>query len=71
MNEIDFVAEQIRGWLGNLARNESAEGRVLEPETVLQALSDVMMEYDQLIEEPDFNGFLESLNEDEDGRGTE
>lgn len=66
--QVEAIRCIMRGWIQNLARNAVGEGYILEPEVVSDALSSLAIEYDGLIEEPDFDGFLQSLNggEEED-----
>lgn len=63
-DDVAFVMEQLKGWIGNLARDIAAQGEVLEPEVVMDALLGICEEYDTLTDVPDFEGFLESINEE-------
>lgn len=65
---IEFVKEQVFGWIGNLMRDAEAKGYPLDPTDIASALEQVAWMVDARPTNEEFNEFLEELN---DGRGRE
>lgn len=65
---IEFVKEQVYGWVGNLMRDLDAQGQPVSTNDIATALEQVayMIHSDPTME--DFDNFLREIN---DGRGYE
>jgi hypothetical protein len=67
---IEFLKENIYGWVGNLMRDLDAQGVEISPQDVASALEYVAycIDVDSEPSPEDFDDFLRDLN---DGRGSE
>lgn len=60
---VEFVKEQIYGWVGNLMRDMDAQGTPVEPEDIAEALEQVAYMVDAKPGQPDFDEFLRDLTD--------
>lgn len=65
---IEFIKEQVYGWVGNLMRDLDAQGTPVELNEVAVALEQVAYMLDAEPSKEEYDDFLRQIN---DGRGTE